>query len=90
MIDLQFSPLGFRAIDALDLRSGDVVLDVGCSAWQTGDLDAMTSVLLSVGALGKIMRKKSALREMVEAPLHASPAGLGAPPEWNSAPPPGS
>jgi SAM-dependent methyltransferase len=35
LIDLQLSPLGLRAIEALGLRSGDVVLDIGCGAGQT-------------------------------------------------------
>src|SRR5207302_7056707 len=35
LIDLQLSPLGLRAIEALSLRSGDIVLDIGCGAGQT-------------------------------------------------------
>jgi len=35
LIDLQFSPLGLRAIEALRLCSGDIVLDIGCGAGQT-------------------------------------------------------
>ena len=35
LIDLQLSPLGLRAIEALGPRSGDVVLDIGCGAGQT-------------------------------------------------------
>ena len=35
LIDLQLSPLGLRAIDALSLGLGDVVLDIGCGAGQT-------------------------------------------------------
>jgi SAM-dependent methyltransferase len=35
LIDLQLSPLGMRAIEALALRSGDTVLDIGCGAGQT-------------------------------------------------------
>jgi SAM-dependent methyltransferase len=35
LIDLQLSPLGLRAIDALGLGSGDIVLDIGCGAGQT-------------------------------------------------------
>lgn len=35
LIDLQLSPLGLRAIEALGVRSGDSVLDIGCGAGQT-------------------------------------------------------
>src|SRR5882762_3525119 len=35
LIDLQLSPLGLRAIEALGLCSGDIVLDIGCGAGQT-------------------------------------------------------
>ena len=35
LIDLQLSPLGLRAIEALGPRSGNVVLDIGCGAGQT-------------------------------------------------------
>jgi SAM-dependent methyltransferase len=35
LIDLQLSPLGLRAIEALRLGSGDIVLDIGCGAGQT-------------------------------------------------------
>jgi len=35
LIDLQLSPLGLKAIEALGLRSGDTVLDIGCGAGQT-------------------------------------------------------
>lgn len=35
LIDLQLSPLGLRAIEALGLGSGATVLDVGCGAGQT-------------------------------------------------------
>ncbi len=35
LIDLQLSPLGRRAIEALGLGSGDIVLDIGCGAGQT-------------------------------------------------------
>ncbi len=35
LIDLQLSPLGLRAIDALSLGLGDVVLDIGCGPGQT-------------------------------------------------------
>ncbi len=35
LIVLQLSPLGLRAIEALGLRSGEIVLDIGCGAGQT-------------------------------------------------------
>jgi SAM-dependent methyltransferase len=35
LVDLQLLPLGLRAIGALGLRSGDIVLDIGCGAGQT-------------------------------------------------------
>jgi ubiquinone/menaquinone biosynthesis C-methylase UbiE len=35
LIDLQLSPLGLRAIEALGVSSGDVVVDIGCGAGQT-------------------------------------------------------
>jgi SAM-dependent methyltransferase len=35
LIDLQLSPLGLKAIEALGLVSGDSVLDIGCGAGQT-------------------------------------------------------
>lgn len=35
LIDLQLSPLGLRAMEALGLGSGDIVLDIGCGAGQT-------------------------------------------------------
>lgn len=35
LIDLQLSPLGLKAIDALNLRSGETVLDIGCGTGQT-------------------------------------------------------
>lgn len=34
-LDLQLSPLGLRAIDALAPRAGEVVVDIGCGAGQT-------------------------------------------------------
>ena len=35
LLDLQLSPLGLLAIEALSLRMGEAVLDVGCGAGQT-------------------------------------------------------
>ena len=34
-IDLQLSPLGLRAIEALGVGAGEIVLDIGCGAGQT-------------------------------------------------------
>lgn len=35
LVDLQLSPLGLRAIEALSPRPGDAILDVGCGGGQT-------------------------------------------------------
>jgi ubiquinone/menaquinone biosynthesis C-methylase UbiE len=35
LLDLQLSPLGLRAMEALAPRSGEVIIDVGCGAGQT-------------------------------------------------------
>ncbi|WOH47937.1 methyltransferase domain-containing protein [Bradyrhizobium sp. sBnM-33] len=35
LIDLQLSPLGLKAIEALSLGMGDIVVDIGCGAGQT-------------------------------------------------------
>ena len=35
LLDLQLSPLGLRAIEALEARAGDGVIDVGCGAGQS-------------------------------------------------------
>lgn len=35
LIDRQLSPLGLKAIETLDLGTGDIVLDIGCGAGQT-------------------------------------------------------
>jgi ubiquinone/menaquinone biosynthesis C-methylase UbiE len=45
----------------------------------SGDLDAMTSVLLKVGPLGKIIRENPALRATAEPLLREALAGLGDP-----------
>jgi SAM-dependent methyltransferase len=45
----------------------------------SGDLDAMTSVLLKVGALGKIIRENPALRATAEPRLRKALAALGDP-----------
>jgi hypothetical protein len=43
----------------------------------SGDLDAMTSVLLKVGPLGKIVRENPALRRTAEPRLRSALAALG-------------
>lgn len=50
LIDLQLSPLGLRAIEALGPSSGDVVLDVGCGAGQT-----LLQLAERVGAEGRVI-----------------------------------
>ena len=35
LLDLQLSPLGLRAMQALSPRAGDVIADIGCGASQT-------------------------------------------------------
>jgi hypothetical protein len=35
LVDLQLSPSGLKAIEALSLDSGDIVVDIGCGAGQT-------------------------------------------------------
>jgi SAM-dependent methyltransferase len=45
----------------------------------SGDIDAMTSVLLKVGPLGKIIRENPALRATAEPPLRKALAALGDP-----------
>jgi SAM-dependent methyltransferase len=50
LIDLQLSPLGLRAIEALGSRPGDVVLDVGCGAGQT-----LLQLAERVGAQGQVI-----------------------------------
>jgi SAM-dependent methyltransferase len=50
LIDLQLSPLGLRAIDALGLGSGDIVLDIGCGTGQT-----LLQLAERVGAEGQVI-----------------------------------
>lgn len=50
LIDLQLSPLGLKAIDALGLRAGSVVLDIGCGAGQT-----LLQLAERVGAHGRVI-----------------------------------
>lgn len=35
LLDLQLSPLGLRAIEALSPKPGEVIADIGCGAGQT-------------------------------------------------------
>jgi SAM-dependent methyltransferase len=50
LIDLQLSPLGLTAIEALGLGSGDVVLDIGCGAGQT-----LLQLAEQVGTQGQVI-----------------------------------
>ena len=50
LIDRQLSPLGLRAIEALGLGSGDIVLDIGCGAGQT-----LLQLAEKVGADGRVI-----------------------------------
>jgi SAM-dependent methyltransferase len=50
LIDLQLSPVGLRAIEALGLRSGDIVLDIGCGAGQT-----LLQLAAQVGTEGEVI-----------------------------------
>ena len=50
LIDLQLSPLGLKAIEALDVGSGDIVLDIGCGAGQT-----LLQLAERVGAEGQVI-----------------------------------
>jgi SAM-dependent methyltransferase len=50
LIDLQLSPLGLRAIEALGLTSGGIVLDIGCGAGQT-----LLQLAERVGAQGQVI-----------------------------------
>ena len=50
LIDLQLSPLGLRAIEALGVGAGDSVLDIGCGAGQT-----LLQLAERVGAEGQVI-----------------------------------
>jgi SAM-dependent methyltransferase len=50
LTDLQLSPLGQHAIEALGLRLGDVVLDIGCGTGQT-----LLQLAERVGADGRVI-----------------------------------
>jgi SAM-dependent methyltransferase len=49
-LDLQLSPLGLRAMQALAPRSGDVIVDIGCGAGQT-----VLQLAARVGPAGKVI-----------------------------------
>ena len=50
LLDLQLSPLGLAAMDALAPRPGDTVLDIGCGAGQT-----LLQLAQRVGARGRVI-----------------------------------
>lgn len=58
---------------------GDIVIQSHDEKVSSGDLDAMTSVLLKVGPLGKIVRENPALRATAEPRLRAALETLGDP-----------
>lgn len=71
-LDLQLSPLGLRAIDALEVRSGERILDVGCGAGQTivqlSDLVGPTGFVVGIDIaprLLEIARKQASGRTNV-------------------------
>ena len=49
-IDAQLSPLGLKAIEALKLNAGDVVLDIGCGTGQT-----LLQLSEHVGSTGRVI-----------------------------------
>ena len=50
LIDLQLSPLGLKAIEALGLQPGETVLDIGCGAGET-----LLQLAERVGAEGQVI-----------------------------------
>ncbi len=58
---------------------GEIIIQAHDEKVSSGDLDAMTSVLLKVGPLGKIVRENPALRAAAEPRLRAALAALGGP-----------
>lgn len=50
LVDRQLSPLGLQAINALDPRPGDAILDVGCGAGQT-----LVQIANRVGSRGSVV-----------------------------------
>lgn len=66
-----------RALNAAAFS--EIVIQPHDEKVSSGGLDAMTSVLLKVGPLGKIVREKPDLRATVEPLLRKALAGLGDP-----------
>jgi SAM-dependent methyltransferase len=66
LLDLQLSPLGLRAMDALAPRTGDVVVDVGCGAGQS-----VLQLAERVGAGGRVIGVDIAPRLLDMARLRA-------------------
>ena len=58
---------------------GDITIRAHDENVSSGDLDAMTSVLLKVGPLGKIVRENPALRDTAERRLRQASAARGDP-----------
>jgi len=50
LVDRQLAPLGLKAIDALNPRAGEAILDVGCGAGQT-----LIQIAERVGANGRVI-----------------------------------
>ena len=83
LVDEQLSPLGMLAIEALGLRGGEAVLDVGCGAGQTvlqlaqrvGDSGRVVGVDVAPGILAVARRRVAGVAgvELVE----GDAAGLG-------------
>jgi SAM-dependent methyltransferase len=78
------SPFGFadpehvrRTLEAAGFR--EIIIQSHDEKVSSGDLDAMTSVLLKVGPLGKIVRENPALRAAAEPLLRTALAALGDP-----------
>jgi len=73
LLDLQLSPLGLRAIEALSPRIGDAVLDVGCGAGQSvlqladrvGPAGRVTGVDIAPPLL-EVARRRAAGRSQVD------------------------
>ena len=66
-----------RTLEAAGFR--DIIIQPHDEKVSSGDLDAMTWVLLKVGPLGKIVREKLVLRETAEPLLREALAALGDP-----------